>query len=123
GAFQRGADVILGVVDLLRRTDDRHAEPLGAVDRNDGEPDALGPDEDEAIAKTLVVQFREVLATEDNIRGVGQRRRAAHADAELLAYGRGTAVGADHVVGVDVLSLAPRRAHLRAKASRCFAKR
>ena len=105
-ALQRRADVVLGMVDLLRRADDRHAEAVGAVDRDDGEPDALRADEDEAVALALVVQLGEVLAAEHHVGGVGQRRRAAHADAELLAHGAGAAVGADHVVGVDGFGLA-----------------
>ena len=117
-ALQRRADVVFGVVDLLRRADDRHAEAVGAVDRDDGEPDALRADEDEAIALALVVQLGKVRAAEHHIGGVGQRRRAAHADAELLAHGAGAAVGADHVVGFDGFGLAGRRCRAPRRARR-----
>ena len=124
GALERRADVVLGMVDLLRRADDRHAEAVGAVDRDDGEPDALRADEDEAVAFALVVQLGKVRAAEHHVGGVGQRRRAAHGDAELLAHRAGAAVGADHVVGFDGFGLAGLGvAHPRADAVRRFGER
>ena len=100
-AEKRRADLVLAVIDLLGRAHDRHAEAVAAVDRDDGEPGAFRADEDEAIGFALVVQLGEVLAAEQDVGGVGQRRIAAHADAERLAHRARAAVGADHVVGVD----------------------
>ena len=98
-APQRGVNVGLGVDHLVGRADDRHAEAIAAVDRHDGQPGALRPDEDEAVALALVVQRREVGAAEDHVGGVGQRRVAAHRDAGTLAHQAGAAVGADQIVG------------------------
>ena len=86
---------------LVGRTDDRHAIAVAAVDGHDGEPGAFRPDEDEAITLALVVQRREVGAAEDHVGGVGQRRVAAHGDAEALAHQAGAAVGADQIAGRD----------------------
>ena len=55
-AAQRRADVIFAMRHLLRRADDRHAEAVAAVDRDDRQPGAFRPDEDEAIAAPLIVQ-------------------------------------------------------------------
>ena len=106
GARQRMADVGLGMGHLVGGADDRHAEALAAVDRHDGEPGALGPDEDETVGPSLVVQRGKVRAAQHHVGGVGQRGVAAHGDAGALAHQAGAAVGADEIVGRDVAGLA-----------------
>ncbi len=96
GALYGAAD--LGLVEdaaVGARADDRHPPRVASVDRNDRRPRPLGADEDETVARPLVVQGFEAAAAKDDVGGEGERRVSGHRRAERRAHRARCAVATD----------------------------
>ena len=86
------------IVARLGAADDGEAPLIGAVDRHDGRPCALRPEDDEAIGPALVVQRHQPGTAEDHIGGVGEGCGADHRNAERLAHQAASAVASHEIV-------------------------
>ena len=106
GAADRRFDFFRRVVVRLGSADQRQAPLVAAVDGDDGGPGAFRTDENVTIGLALVMQGKQMRATENDVGGVGQDRIARHADAERFAHQAARAVAADDVARRDFLARA-----------------